>query len=143
MKEVDGFLNTYTVSCKAGCYSVLKKLARLQKETAELMADIEKRIGSFFESQQAGHACLPSAEEVSPNHTPRHHSRGYRQRRLLLDTPTQRALSQPVASSTGSPVDYVSELIIILFKSFLQIQFVNKKPGGPSRVSAVTRSLRG
>ena len=47
-EEVDGFLNTYTVSCKAGCYSVLKKLARLRKETAELMANIEKRIGSFL-----------------------------------------------------------------------------------------------
>ena len=133
-EEVDGFLNTYTVSCKAGCYSILKKLARLRKETAELMLDIEKRIGSFFESQQTGHACPPSPEEVcySPNRTPRHHSRGYCQRRLLLDTPTRRALSQPVASSTGSPVDYVSESIIILFKSFLQIQFVNKKPKGPS-----------
>ena len=111
-----------------------KKTSQIAKRDCRVNLDIEKRIGSFFESQQTGHACPPSPEEVcySPNRTPRHHSRGYRQRRLLLDTPTRRALSQPVASSTGSPVDYESESIIILFKSFLQIQFVNKKPKGPS-----------
>lgn len=106
-EEVDGFFNTYTVCCKAGCYSILKKTSQIAKETVKLMVDIEKRIGSFFESQQTVHACPPSHKEVcySPIRTPSHRSRGYHQRQLLLDTPTWRVLSQPVASSTGSPVD--------------------------------------
>ncbi|XP_019862645.1 PREDICTED: uncharacterized protein LOC109591334 [Amphimedon queenslandica] len=126
-EEVDQFLATNTVCCKAVCFT-LKKLAKTRKEMEDMKLEIERRIGSFFDSQNAAQACITSVDlsiDLSGPATPSKSLYSPRRTRLTYDTPTRNALSQPI-DSTGSPVVY----------------FVNKKPSGPCRVNVVSKSLR-
>lgn len=109
-EEVDQFLASNTVCCKAVCFTTLKKLAKTRKEMEEMKLEIERRIGSFFDSQNAAQTCLTSVDlsiDLSGPSTPSKSLCSTRRTRLTYDTPTRNAVSQPIGL-TGSPVVYVS-----------------------------------
>ena len=113
-EENETFLSK-AVCCKSGCYSTLRRLAKLRRETEELKREVTSKIRSVYEHRSR--ATTAATTHDSPKTSSQgdctqggsHRKHGYR-KRLLYDTPTKKALSQPVAS-LGSPVDYVSNFL--------------------------------
>ena len=113
-EENETFLSK-AVCCKSGCYSTLRRLAKLRRETEELKREVTSKIRSVYEHQSR--ATTAATTHDSPKTSSQgdctqggSHRKHGRRKRLLYDTPTKKALSQPVAS-LGSPVDYVSNFL--------------------------------